>query len=431
MEGIVTQEDEKGFYLRDDSGSTRVQFIMTEPLPAGTRVKVEGFGAIAPFRPILRATKVTRLGIEKPPAPKPMNFSYVDDSSQQMELVQLHATLLGTRVIQDEIILQCQSGETVFEAFLPFDPETPAPFLKGDLLKLVGICELTTTHPLPRPEWVNGFRIRLADPRAVALLHRAPWWTTTRLLIALGIMTGLAALGALTSLFFRRVVRKQARFIGEKMSDEAVLDERDRMARDLHDTLEQQLVGVALQLDGIDKVAKTDPSQISSRISLARRMIRHTRVEARRSVWDLRSKVLEEHGLAAALQSMVQGALLDEGPKIMLEIAETVPSLPSGTDFHLLRIAQEALANAMKHAQAKNIVISLRDLDSSLVLSIQDDGIGFASKSQDTLMTAHFGMLGMQNRVEKIGASLDICSSPGNGCQVTIKLPLKNPNESP
>jgi signal transduction histidine kinase len=141
--------------------------------------------------------------------------------------------------------------------------------------------------------------------------------------------------------------------------------------------------------------------------------------------------VLEEHGLAAALQSMVQGALLDEGPKIMLEIAETVPSLPSGTDFHLLRIAQEALANAMKHAQAKNIVISLRDLDSSLVLSIQDDGIGFASKSQDTLMTAHFGMLGMQNRVEKIGASLDIYSSPGNGCQVTIKLPLKNPNESP
>lgn len=431
MEGVVTQEDDKGFYLRDESGSTRVQFIMNEKLAAGTRVKVEGFGAIAPFRPILRATKVTRLGTQKPPTPQPMKFSYVDDSSQQMELVQLDATLLGTRVMQDEIILQCQADNTVFEAFLPLNPNSSESFLKGDLLRLVGICELTTTHPLPRPEWVNGFRIRLANNHSVTLVHRAPWWNTNRLLIALGVMTGLASLGAGSTLFFRRVVQKQARFIGEKMSDEAVLDERDRMARDLHDTLEQQLVGVSLQLDGIDKVAKTDPSQISTRISLARKMLRHTRVEARRSVWDLRSKVLEEHGLAAALKSMVQGALLDEGPKIVLEIAETVPSLPSGTDFHLLRIAQEALANAMKHAHAKNIVISLRDLGPSLVLSIQDDGIGFATKSQDTLMTAHFGILGIQNRVEKIGAELDICSSPGEGCQVTVTLNHSVSHEKP
>jgi signal transduction histidine kinase len=338
-----------------------------------------------------------------------------------MELVKLDATLLGTRVMQDEIILQCQAEDTVFEAFLPFNPDAPTPFLKGDILRLVGICEFTTTHPLPRPEWVNGFRIRLADTNAVSLLHRAPWWTTTRLLIALGMMTGLAALGALSTLFFRRVVQKQARFIGEKMSDEAVLDERDRMARDLHDTLEQQLVGIA----------QSDPSQISARISLARRMIRHTRVEARRSVWDLRSLVLEEHGLAAALRSMVKGATLEEGPNISLDIDEPIRSLPSGTDFHLLRIAQEALTNAMKHAHAKNIIISLRDLGPSLVLRIQDDGIGFATKSQDTLMTAHFGILGIQNRVEKIGAELDICSSPGEGCQVTVTLNHSVSHEKP
>jgi signal transduction histidine kinase len=258
-------------------------------------------------------------------------------------------------------------------------------------------------------------------------MHRAPWWNTQRLLIALSIMSGFATLGTLGTLFFRRVVRKQARFIGEKMSDEAVLDERDRMARDLHDTLEQQLVGVALQLDGIDKVAKTDPSQISPRISLARRMIRHTRLEARRSVWDLRSQVLEEHGLAAALRSMVVGTSLDDGPKVSLDLNEPIPMLPAGTDFHLLRIAQEAFANAIKHSLAKNILIALQQRNHSLILRVEDDGVGFAEKPQDTMMSTHFGILGMQNRVEKIGASLDIRSSPGNGCQVTIKLPLKNP----
>jgi signal transduction histidine kinase len=431
LEGIVTQEDDKGFYLRDESGSALVQFIMTEKIPPGTKVKVEGFGAIAPFRPILRATKITRLDAGNPALPLPMNFSYVDHSEQHMELVQLETTFLGSRIMSDEIILQCESYDTIFEAILPQQHDLKLDCIKGDRIKLVGICELTTTHPLPRPEWVTGFRLRLADSSAITLLHRAPWWNTQRLLIALGIMSGFATLGTLSTFFFRRVVQKQARFIGEKMSDEAVLGERDRMARDLHDTLEQQLIGVALQLDGIDKVAKTDPSQISPRISLARRMIRHTRVEARRSVWDLRSKVLEERGLAAALRSMAQSASRDEGPNILLEIPDMLPALPTSTEFHLLRIAQEALTNAIKHAQAKQIVISLQHTPHSLTLSIQDDGIGFALKPQDSIVTAHFGILGMQNRVEKIGASLDIHSSPGKGCHLIVTLLLPQSDEKP
>jgi len=431
LEGVVTQDDPKGFHLRDESGSARIQFIMTERLPPGTKVRVEGFGAIAPFRPILRATKVTRLGMMDAPPPRRMNFREADHSLLQMELVDLKATLVGSRIMQDEIILQCETDNTVFEAILPHETNDPLPYLKNDRIKLVGICELTTTHPLPRPEWVTGFRLRLADASAITLLHRAPWWNTQRLLIALGIMSGFATLGTLGTFFFRRVVQKQARFIGEKMSDEAVLDERDRMARDLHDTLEQQLVGVALQLDSIDKVAKTDPSQISPRISLARRMIRHTRVEARRSVWDLRSQVLEEHGLAAALRSMLDSASLDDGPNISLDLVKPIPTLAAGTDFHLLRIAQEALANAIKHSHAKNILISMKASTHSLVLRIEDDGVGFVEKPQNTMMNTHFGILGMHNRAEKIGASLEFHSSLGNGCQIIITLPLQNPDEKP
>ena len=421
LEGVITREDAKGFHLRDGKGSVRVQAVMTSHLPPGSRVSVEGYGAIAPFRPLLRATKVTRLASGPPPKPLAMDFPSADSSLLQMELVRLDADLLGSRRIQDETILQCRSDGTVFEAILPDGSAMPE-FIPGDRLRLTGICELTTTHPLPRPEWVNGFRIRLTDPADVTLLHRAPWWTTGRLLAALGAMSGLALVGTAGTLFFGRAVRKQARIIGEKLGDEAVSDERDRMARDLHDTLEQQLAGVALQLDGLDKVAKADPSQISTRLGLARRMLRHTRVEARRSVWDLRSKVLEIQGLGAALRSMSTGASSEDGPALVLEIAELSRPLPPGSDFHLLRIAQEALANAIKHADASTVWIALEESAEAVVVSVRDDGRGFEPARPDAAPGSHFGILGMHERVEKIGARLDIESSPGHGCRVTVTL---------
>jgi signal transduction histidine kinase len=156
-------------------------------------------------------------------------------------------------------------------------------------------------------------------------------------------------------------------------------------------------------------------------------MLRHTRVEARRSVWDLRTKVLEIQGLGTALRSMAAGASSDEGPSLVLEIAEFTRPLPPGSDFHLLRIAQEALANAIKHSAAREVLISLHESPDAIILTIRDDGRGFTPAPPDALVTSHFGILGMHERVEKIGASLDIQSSPGHGCVVTVTL--ANPSQ--
>jgi signal transduction histidine kinase len=351
-----------------------------------------------------------------------MDFHAKDLTLLQMEFVTVVADVLGVRIMQDETILQCQSDDTMIEAILPHGSPPQPYYIAGDRLRLTGICELTTTHPIQRTEWIDGFRIRMADENAVSLLSRGPWWTPARLQTALGAMSVVALLGTVGTLFFRRTVAKQARIIGEKLSDAAVSDERDRMARDLHDTLEQQLAGVALQLDGLNKVAKTNPALISARLKLARRMLRHTRVEARRSVWDLRSQVLELQGLGIALRSMAHGASPEDGPRVTLEIAEPVRPLPAGSDFHLLRIAQEALANAIKHANAREIIISLKETPDHIVLTIHDDGQGFAPSPLSTTDASHFGLIGIHERAEKIGASLDIRSSPGHGCSITVSL---------
>jgi signal transduction histidine kinase len=425
LEGVVTQMDAKGFYLRDGEGSAFVQAVTTERLIPGTRIKVEGYGAIAPFRPLLRATRVTHVSKGPRPEPMAMDFHAKDITLLQMEYVTVVAEIVAIRNIQDETILQCQTDGTLFEALLPHGPQPHPSYISGDRLRLTGICELTTTHPIPRAEWVNGFRIRLEDHEAITFLRRGPWWTPARLYTALGVMSAAALFGAFGTLFFRRVVNRQASMIGEKLGNEAVSKERERMARDLHDTLEQQLTGVAMQLESLVKSPHPKPPAVTERLTMATRMLQHSREEARRSVWDLRNRVLENHGFAAAIESLAASAAIDGGPNVTTRINGHHAQLPTSHTYPLLRIAQESLGNALKHSQAGQILIAL-DMDTEKFrLSIHDNGVGFDPDLKNPTGPPHFGLIGMRERAAKIGASLDIVSLPGSTTvTVTQRLPI-------
>ena len=420
--GIVTQSAAKGFYLRDDTGSTLVIAARGHRFPPGTRVEAEGFASVAPYRPVLRAASVTVR--ETAAAPPPVRFAENRSGLPAMhaELVTLEGTFLARQEGRAEVILECQAGQHVFEVLVPAG-RAPLPDLAlGDRLSFTGICELTTTHALPRIGWVDGFRIHLAGPEKITVLNRAPWWTARRLLVALGVSSALAVLGLVGTWIFRQRVRRQMAVIGDQLRAEAVGKERDRIARDLHDTLEQQLSGVALQLDGLDDAVRSNPSAASKVLSVARRMLRYTRLEARRSVWDLRSKILEEQGLVAALRDMAEASSGPVGPKITVHVAGTAQNLPAATEFHLFRIAQEALANAIKHSGAQSVSLHLTYTGADLQLTVHDDGRGFALDEQPALPGPHFGLLGMRERADKIGAALEFKTQPGAGCTVAIAI---------
>jgi signal transduction histidine kinase len=277
---------------------------------------------------------------------------------------------------------------------------------------------------------VDGFRLHLSGAGGVAVIARAPWWTSQRLLVALGLMTLVAALALAGTWILRRQVNRQMAVIGDKLRTEAVGKERDRMARDLHDTLEQQLSGVALQLDGLDDVVKANPSAASKELALARLMLRHTRLEARRSVWDLRSKVLEEHGLVAALRDMAESSAGSSGPKVQMRVSGQERRFPAMVEFHLFRIAQEAVANAIKHAGAQNIVLSLEYEADVSRLTVCDDGQGFDPEARRFSPGPHFGLLGMRERAAKAGLSLSLTSAPGSGCLITVLVPRHSATNS-
>jgi signal transduction histidine kinase len=203
-----------------------------------------------------------------------------------------------------------------------------------------------------------------------------------------------------------------------------VLEERARLAREIHDTLAQGFVGISSQLDAVAMCMPDEASPARKYLDLARRMARHSLTEARRSVMDLRSSALEGQDLAAALESGTRLWTAGSGAQVDVEVANPGVSLPEQMEQHLLRIAQEAVTNVVKHASASRIGIKLHTQARKLFLQIQDNGRGF--EGQDVFSTGggHFGVLGMRERAEQMGGELHLESHPGKGTQVEVRVPL-------
>src|SRR5215831_10297580 len=203
-----------------------------------------------------------------------------------------------------------------------------------------------------------------------------------------------------------------------------VLDERARLAREIHDTLAQGFVGISSQLDAVAMSMPEDNTQARSYLDLARRMARHSLTEARRSVMDLRASALDGQDLAQAIESGNKQLTAGSGVDVTVEVTGPVKELPQDMEQHLLRIAQEAVTNVLKHAQASRIWVKLHLEAKRLFLRITDDGRGFDQANAFTSRGGHFGLLGMRERAERLGGQLKLESHPGEGTEVEITVPL-------
>ena len=426
VEGVVIQDDRKGFYLRDKSASIYVQTAMTEPLPPGTRVTVEGFGAISPFMPLLRATRVVRTTAGPPPEPVPLKFQTDNASRWHMEFVTLDADCLGQRDVQDETIIQFRSAGQVFDAILPHEDGLNRKFIAGDRVRLTGICELTTTHPLPRPYWVDGFHIRLANSGQMILLRRGPWWTTERLLSALGVMTTLAVLGVFGTLFFRRIVRKQALSISEKLSDAAVSRDRYRIARDIHDDLGANLNQIAL----LSELAQEDLGKPTAASEHLNKIFNTSKGLARKldeTVWAINPAHDSLDAIVAFLGNFAQEHFRLAGIRCRFDVPEILPELTlnSAVRHNFFLAAKEALQNVVKHSAASEAWLRVHREEGDLVLSIEDNGKGTAddsAASANPTANKGNGLENMRLRMEGIGGRFEFESKPGKGTTVRLVL---------
>jgi len=209
-----------------------------------------------------------------------------------------------------------------------------------------------------------------------------------------------------------------------KIQFAAVLAERNRLAGEIHDTLEQGLTGISLQLEAVSKNLAKTPAAAQKYLDTARGLIRQSQAEVRRSVWDLRSQMLEADDLSSAFLSI--GKRLTEGTpvRVRVEVKGTVQPLGEMAENQLFRIGQEAITNALKHASPKHVDILLSYLADALSLSVRDDGCGFSAAAQALSANGHYGLVGMRERAKRLGGELRVDSASGKGTTVVVLVPL-------
>jgi signal transduction histidine kinase len=322
----------------------------------------------------------------------------------------------------------------------------------GSIVRSTGVCVTQSAED----KQLHALQILLADANSVAILKKPSWFTPSRLFAGVVILFVVLVVAVSWSVTVSKKnavlqesihAREKAQLELQEAHDQleervkerkeselqfkATLRERTRLAQELHDTVEQTLTGIALQLDTTSKLFQAKPDGASHHLELARNLVSQSQVDVRRSVWDLRSRALEEFDLPGALST--SGKMLVDGTNIDLEVSAKgrVRPLSETVEENLLRIAQESLTNVIKHSGATIVKIELDYGPQSIVLQISDNGHGFEQAKTVGPGEGHFGLLGISERAKRLGAELSVNSEPGKGTTVRVKVPLEENSPSP
>lgn len=293
--------------------------------------------------------------------------------------------------------------------------------------------------------WLEWQGMLHSPPPQLTLIPQLPW-------ISFGFWLGLFwAVAALTALLAGRMqaalqrssahaeelrllsaqleerVQEQTTRLLAREREAATLEERNRLAREIHDTLAQGLAGVVVQLGALRRAMDVAPQHTHEHLQMTEQMARETLAEARRSVWNLRAAALERGTLADALRSLAEQRNTSSLAATFVQHGEAWP-LPPAVESALLRIAQEALANVVKHAAATQVTITLDYTAEHVGLEVRDNGPGFPATtlSQPTAnQNGGFGLLGIRERLTQLGGSLEISNE--NGAVVRADIPRSQP----
>jgi signal transduction histidine kinase len=265
----------------------------------------------------------------------------------------------------------------------------------------------------------------LRSPSDIEIPDPAPWWTPRQAAWVLAVMTAVVAL-ALTWVFtLRRHVAAQSRIIWQRVKRETELQERQRMARELHDTLEQNLTGISLCLEAVRLTLGKSPQMVEQHLGRALVNVDRSMEEVHRSVWALREESLEAHGLAASLDEI--GQQLASCSPTPIEVSTRVEGHPRpfavAVENNLLHIGQEALTNAVKHGKATRLAVTLAYTERAFCLRVADDGRGFDTETPT--VRGRLGLVGMRERALEMHGRLEVRSGVGRGTEVQVWVPFE------
>lgn len=211
--------------------------------------------------------------------------------------------------------------------------------------------------------------------------------------------------------------------LGREAEESAVFRERNRLAREIHDTLAQGFAGVLVQLMAAEAVCPDLPEQARKHLDRIRDLSQQSLEEARRSVWALRPLLLEGRNLVESLEAFACSVARDRTEEVFVEAVGDVQQIPPASQAELFRIVQEAINNALRHARASTIQTRLSVEEGEVQLDVSDDGTGI-NESLHSRDASGFGLIGMRDRVERLGGALEVESVKDAGTTISARIPL-------
>ena len=304
--------------------------------------------------------------------------------------------------------------------------ETAAVIAPGSEVEATGLCVINTTtwnplHPFPR---IDQFTIVTRSCGDVVVVRTPPWWTPARLAAVIAAL--FAVLIALYgwNYILRRIIRRRERQLvkSEIAQTEADLrvDERTRLAAEIHDALSQTLTGVSFQLDAAHKTLNEDPGSAARFLAVAKRTLLSCREELRRCLWDLRNDTLGESDFSEAVRRTIRPSIGGAELAVRFEIRRQRVS--DSTAHAVLSIARELASNAARHGGARHVRVAGEMQGGKIRFSVRDDGRGFDTANSPGPNEGHFGLQGIKERIARLGGSLKIESAPSVGTKVTVEI---------
>ncbi|MBN1178306.1 MAG: sensor histidine kinase [Anaerolineae bacterium] len=237
--------------------------------------------------------------------------------------------------------------------------------------------------------------------------------------------------GYFISVLIRRLEQQRASLVranaqltdyAAALEDLTISRERNRMARELHDTLAHTLSALSVQLETVKAYWDVDPAAAQGMLDRSLQATRSGLQETRRALKSLRASPLDDLGLVLALRSLAEEAAARAGVRLDLSLPEAPLALDAGVEHAIYRVAQEALANAAHHANAQTLALRLAVDHTGVSLRVQDDGLGFTQAQAEA--AGHFGLPGMRERAQLVGGELSVDSQPGRGTTVELRVAL-------
>ena len=399
-------------YVQDATGGAEVVFREQTLLKLGDEIEVTGDAHRRDLSVrIENATKSSITGVVPVPA---LSITPLQAAMGRYDgmFVEVEGRLDSSSRTGQMVRLKLSGGQQEFYA-ISNSRETATSFTQleqGSVLRLRGIClvgSAYTQQKLP-------FALIVRSPDEVEVVSGPPWWTREHLAI---MAVAMLVLGFLIHLLYSHADERRR---------SAVLNERERLAHEMHDTLAQSFAGLDFKLRAIRNRTmrndqRVDVPKLREELQEACELVRHSHNEARRSLASLRPEVLEEQGLPEALNQVGGRTVAGSSMDFKTEIKGQPRQLPVRVVDAFFRIGQEAIANAVQHSHAKHLKIQIDYQNSQLVMVVEDDGLGFRDNNRDS---EGFGLTGMRRRAEGIHAKLNI-EGNGNGTKISVVAPCK------